>query len=165
MPEVFTRTDNTPNPVSSFKFNPSKRSRHEVGYTPMHYSVTIEDRWGVSVCHGSRSLTPTYDMYVDSQFNIIVGKMNLGDQQYDAFERVAYALSRHAFVGKLIIEDSIEGEVVIGRQTPTVHKVLLFNDFGDIMYSVKAKDKRLNHREFIHVSDLEESELVFRFLS
>lgn len=118
MPEVLTHTENTPNPDTSFKFSSSKRSsRYQVGYTPMHYSATIEDWWGISVCHGSHSVTPTYDMYIDNQFNKIVGKMNLSSQQYVAFERVVNALSRHAFVGKLIIEDSIEGEVVIGRQT------------------------------------------------
>lgn len=164
MPETLTLTQNTPNPTPAFKLSAEKRSKHEVGYNHKPYSATVPD-WEVSVCKGSSSMTPTYDIYIENQFNKLVGKMNLSPEQNEAFERIVTALAQHAFSDKLIFEDSIEGDVVIGRQTQTVHKVLLINDFGDIMYSVKAKNRKLNHREFIHVSELDEKDLVFRFLT
>jgi len=114
----------------------------------------------------SDSITKTYNLDLKSNFNKLNQKIELSNEQRKVFETfIEFLLSIGISEEKIIVEDSIEEEIIVGRRYHSGTKMISINSFGDIMFSKSGKDKCEDSREFIDFEQFDAESLAYKFLS
>ncbi|MCB0760845.1 MAG: hypothetical protein KDC12_04925 [Flavobacteriales bacterium] len=153
-------------PVSNISIARGFKSRNSAGYNRNSYSnVLAQFNIEKNVCSGTSSFTRTYDIHIRNQFQKLVAKMNMTAEQLETFELITSALLEYVVEGKIIMEDSIDSEVVIGRRKENKRKLIAINEFGDVMFSIKSANRDENHREFLDFGAINIHDLLRSFLA
>ena len=93
-------------------------------------------------------------------------KIEFSNEQKKIFETfIEFLLSIGISKEKIIVEGSIEEEIIIGRIYSSGTKMISINSFGDIMFSKSGKNKCEDSREFIDFEQFNVESLAYKFLS
>lgn len=113
----------------------------------------------------SSSISKTYDIDIKKQFNKLRQKMDMTDVQSQVFERIFDSMVKFGYTDKIDFEDSVDGEIVIGRDSPKGLELMIINGYGDVMLSTIGNKRHYNSREIFDIEHLDAETVTHLFLT